>query len=87
MLGAAFLDVTDPEPLPADHPLWGFDNVHVSMHLSGRSQTTLLRRGAERFLDKGPMAKALQRIPVKLVEHGQLGVIGATRWYQARRRH
>lgn len=50
-LGAAFLDVTDPEPLPADHPLWGFDNVHVSMHLSGRSQTTLLRRGAERFLD------------------------------------
>ena len=36
---------------------------------------------AERFLDKGPMAKALQRIPVKLVEHGQLGVIGAASWY------
>jgi phosphoglycerate dehydrogenase-like enzyme len=49
-LGAAFLDVTDPEPLPADHPLWGFDNVHITMHLSGRSQTTLIRRGAERFL-------------------------------------
>jgi len=50
-LGAAFLDVTDPEPLPPDHPLWDFDNVHVSMHLSGRSQTQLLPRGAERFLD------------------------------------
>ncbi len=50
-LGAAFLDVTDPEPLPPDHPLWDFDNVHVSMHLSGRSQTQLMRRGAERFLD------------------------------------
>jgi phosphoglycerate dehydrogenase-like enzyme len=49
-LGAAFLDVTDPEPLPADHPLWDFDNVHVTMHLSGRSQTALVRRGAERFL-------------------------------------
>ena len=42
-------------------------------------------RFAERFLNKGPMAQALQRIPVKLVEHGQLGVIGATRWYQGRR--
>ncbi len=49
-LGSAFLDVTDPEPLPAEHPLWDFDNVHITMHLSGRSQTTLIRRGAERFL-------------------------------------
>src|SRR5690606_40877115 len=35
----------------------------------------------ERFLNKGPMGKALQSIPVKLVEHGQLGVIGAASWY------
>jgi phosphoglycerate dehydrogenase-like enzyme len=49
-LGAAYLDVTDPEPLPADHPLWDFNNVHITMHLSGRSQNTLIRRGAERFL-------------------------------------
>ncbi|MCG8277721.1 glucokinase [Stenotrophomonas sp. NLF4-10] len=42
-------------------------------------------RFVERFLNKGPMAQALQRIPVKLVEHGQLGVIGATLWYQGRR--
>jgi len=50
-LGAAYLDVTDPEPLPADHPLWDLDNVHITMHLSGRSQTQLVRRGAQRFLD------------------------------------
>jgi phosphoglycerate dehydrogenase-like enzyme len=50
-LGAAFLDVTDPEPLPPKHPLWGFANVHVSMHLSGRSQTRLFPRAAERFLE------------------------------------
>jgi phosphoglycerate dehydrogenase-like enzyme len=49
-LGAAWLDVTDPEPLPADHPLWDCDNVHISMHLSGRSQDKLIERGAERFL-------------------------------------
>jgi glucokinase len=35
----------------------------------------------QRFLDKGPMREALQRIPVKLVDHGQLGVIGAASWY------
>jgi len=34
-----------------------------------------------RYLNKGPMRTALERIPVHLVEHGQLGVIGAARWY------
>ena len=50
-LGAAFLDVTDPEPLPADHILWSLDNAHITMHLSGRSQTQMFPRAAERFLD------------------------------------
>ncbi|PWY80736.1 NAD(P)-binding protein [Aspergillus sclerotioniger CBS 115572] len=34
--GAA-LDVTDPEPLPADHKLWGFKNVIITPHCSGNS--------------------------------------------------
>lgn len=38
-----------------------------------------------RFLDKGPMRTALERIPVRLVEHGQLGVIGAANWYMHQR--
>ena len=37
-----------------------------------------------RFLDKGPMRESLLRIPVTLVEHGQLGVIGAASWYLER---
>ena len=45
------------------------------------SQFLLNSTFVERFLNKGPMSKALQRIPVKLVEHGQLGVIGAASWY------
>lgn len=49
-IGAAFLDVTDPEPLPADHPLWSLDNCHISMHLSGRAQNMMFIRSAERFL-------------------------------------
>jgi phosphoglycerate dehydrogenase-like enzyme len=50
-LGGAFLDVTTPEPLPADHPLWSRENVHISMHLSGRAQDALFARGSARFLD------------------------------------
>ncbi|ELZ22279.1 phosphoglycerate dehydrogenase-like oxidoreductase [Halosimplex carlsbadense 2-9-1] len=34
-LGGAALDVTDPEPLPADHPLWEFDNVRITPHNAG----------------------------------------------------
>ena len=34
-LGGAGLDVTDPEPLPADHPLWKMDNVIISPHVAG----------------------------------------------------
>lgn len=33
----AALDVTDPEPLPADHPLWGCPGVLVSPHVGGSS--------------------------------------------------
>jgi phosphoglycerate dehydrogenase-like enzyme len=36
-LRGAALDVTDPEPLPADHPLWTFDNVFITPHNSGHS--------------------------------------------------
>jgi phosphoglycerate dehydrogenase-like enzyme len=31
----AFLDVTDPEPLPADHPLWTAPNVLITPHVGG----------------------------------------------------
>jgi phosphoglycerate dehydrogenase-like enzyme len=50
-IGAAFLDVTTPEPLPAGHPLWTLPNAHITMHLSGPSQSKMFVRGAERFLD------------------------------------
>lgn len=39
-----------------------------------------------RFLDKGPMRESLLHVPVTLVEHGQLGVVGAASWYLGRHR-
>ncbi len=36
-LRGAALDVTDPEPLPADHPLWTFENVLITPHNAGHS--------------------------------------------------
>ena len=48
---AALLDVTDPEPLPEDHPLWGLDNAQVTMHLSGRAQNKMFQRSADRFVE------------------------------------
>jgi phosphoglycerate dehydrogenase-like enzyme len=37
-LGGAALDVVPIEPLPADHPLWQFDNVVMTPHTAGASQ-------------------------------------------------
>lgn len=47
---AALLDVTTPEPLPADHPLWDVANAQITMHLSGRAQTRMFQRSADRFI-------------------------------------
>ncbi|KAH8680736.1 D-isomer specific 2-hydroxyacid dehydrogenase [Xylariales sp. PMI_506] len=43
--GAA-LDVADPEPLPADHPLWKAPNLLLTPHVSWQTQSLLTR-----FLD------------------------------------
>lgn len=48
-IGGALLDVTTPEPLPAEDPLW--DHAEITMHLSGRAQSLALARAADRFLE------------------------------------
>jgi phosphoglycerate dehydrogenase-like enzyme len=34
-LGGAYLDVTTPEPLPSDHPLWNAPNCYITPHTAG----------------------------------------------------
>ncbi|MBA4043452.1 MAG: D-2-hydroxyacid dehydrogenase [Erythrobacter sp.] len=70
-IGGAFLDVTTPEPLPADHPLWSLPNAHISMHLSGRAQNQMFIRSGDRFLDN--LGKYLRGEPVAPVFDPRLG--------------
>jgi len=49
-IGGAALDVTDPEPLPADSELWGLDNVMVTPHISGGTPK-YMTRAIELFCD------------------------------------
>ncbi len=43
-IGGAGLDVTTPEPLPEDSPLWKLSNVIITPHTSGSSPTNIQRR-------------------------------------------
>lgn len=54
-LAGAGLDVTDPEPLPEDHPLWQVKNVIITPHVSGRGggrerHAVLLRENLRRYV-------------------------------------
>ncbi len=53
-LAGAGLDVTEPEPLPADHPLWQMSNVIITPHVAsaggaGERQAMLLKENLRRY--------------------------------------
>jgi D-3-phosphoglycerate dehydrogenase len=37
-IGGAALDVTDPEPLPAGHPLWSMSNCIITPHVGNTAE-------------------------------------------------
>lgn len=43
-LWGAALDVTEPEPLPADHPLWEVPNLIITPHVAGGMRLEITRR-------------------------------------------
>lgn len=46
-IGGAGLDVTEPEPLPSDHPLWSAPNVLITPHVAGSGSDASFRRVAD----------------------------------------
>ena len=49
-LGGAYLDVTNPEPLPSESELWSLPNVIITPHSSGATRKQI-ERATEIFID------------------------------------
>jgi phosphoglycerate dehydrogenase-like enzyme len=66
-LAGACLDVTDPEPLPKDHPLLGFANVILTPHVAAQADLTdergwmLLRENLRRFDAGEPLLNVVDK--------------------------
>jgi phosphoglycerate dehydrogenase-like enzyme len=64
-LAGAGLDVTDPEPLPPDSPLWDMQNVIITSHTSGATPnymeraTGILHENIRRFIADEPMVNVV----------------------------
>ncbi len=62
----AALDVTDPEPLPVDHPLWNCPNLLITPHIGASSpqfSANALRTAAEelrRYMNGEPLRNVVQ---------------------------
>jgi phosphoglycerate dehydrogenase-like enzyme len=41
-LAAAYLDVTDPEPLPPEHPLWRVPGCFITPHAAGGQRAEMV---------------------------------------------
>ena len=66
-LAGAGLDVTDPEPLPAGHPLWKFPNVVITPHVAGNSpgsyarRVTVFKENISHFVRNEPMRNVVDK--------------------------
>lgn len=64
-LAGAVMDVTDPEPLPPEHPLWNLPNVIITPHVGGQSSwridtmTQLFCRNLRRWQHGRPLINYL----------------------------
>lgn len=66
-LGGVGLDVTDPEPVPPEHPLWTLPDVVITPHMGGTSdgvwarRKDLVRRNAEAFVAGQPLENVVDK--------------------------
>jgi phosphoglycerate dehydrogenase-like enzyme len=68
-LGGAGLDVSDPEPLPSDDPLWDAPNVLISPHFAGSGSPRSVQRLAEGVADN--LQRLIDGRPLQHVVSGQ----------------
>lgn len=67
-LAGACLDVTDPEPLPAGHPLWREPNAIITPHIAGDADLTrdrafaLFRENIRRFDAGEPLLNVVDKV-------------------------
>jgi glyoxylate reductase len=73
---AAALDVTDPEPLPRDHPLLRLDNVIITPHLGSAAEQTR-RRMAEVSVENLLAGLAGRPLPFPVIPPALAGPSGA----------
>jgi len=69
-LAGAGLDVLDPEPLPANHPLWSFKNVVITPHIATKSDAMPERR-MELFKDN--VRRFVRGLPLRNVVNKRAG--------------
>jgi phosphoglycerate dehydrogenase-like enzyme len=66
-LAGAGLDVTNPEPLPKEHPLRKFDNVIITPHVAGHSDLIqrrlleLIKENVRRFVTGKPLLNIVDK--------------------------
>lgn len=66
-LAGAGVDVTDPEPLPEDHPLWTLGNVVITPHIAGRSDKDrgrmvgTIKENIRRFVEGKPLINVVDK--------------------------
>jgi phosphoglycerate dehydrogenase-like enzyme len=64
-IAGAALDVFDQEPLPAEHPFWGLDNVFLTPHIAGPSTPAeiapIFNDNLRRYLSGRPLRYVVDR--------------------------
>lgn len=70
-IAGAALDVTEPEPLPAGHPLWKAPNIIITPHVSSSSDLGM----------EGRVAVAVENVRRYVAGEQMLSVVDMARGY------
>lgn len=65
---AVYLDVTDPEPLPLNHPLWNTERIHITPHISGGSFSNIIRGTLLKVITNNLTLVSQGKPPVHIVD-------------------